>query len=114
MHKINKLGAPQITDNGKYEKAIRVSNAFHLIGVLAAVPTAVSAKEHPIKEKVFILLYGTGSNQGTEDYDRWDYDGLRWYNIPTTGIIYYVNIMLTRVVHQLELLRQLLRHGTLR
>jgi hypothetical protein len=69
---------------------------FILIGVLAAVPMAASAKEHPIKEKVFIT-YGTGAGAYTDEYDVFSYDGLHWWDgprtsgIPATGIKYYVN-----------------------
>jgi len=69
---------------------------FILVGVLAAVPTAASAEEHPIKEKVFIT-YGTGSGAGTDQYDVFSYDGLHWWDgprtsgVPATGVKYYVN-----------------------
>jgi len=69
---------------------------FILIGVLAAVPTGASAEEHPIKEKVFIT-YGTGSGEGTDQYDVFSYNGIHWWDgpytggIPANGIKYYVN-----------------------
>ena len=59
------------------------------------VPVSAS-DEHLIKEKVFIT-YGTGSGAGTDQYDVFSYNGIRWYDgahtngIPLTGIKYYVN-----------------------
>ncbi len=67
-----------------------------IFGALTLVATA-SALPSSIRLAVSYTLYGTGANPHTDQYDRWDYDGVHWWDgprtngIPISGVEYYVN-----------------------
>ncbi|MGQ9468217.1 MAG: matrixin family metalloprotease [Nitrososphaerales archaeon] len=65
------------------------SSIFTIVPVASPTPS--------IELAVFYELMGTGEYPYTDKYDRWDYDGIHWYDglytdgIPKGGIKYYVN-----------------------